>query len=119
MTFIGDNVGLNDPWATGAEVTVDIVGPLGVPYGPLTTYVGMDVDGSWSCHFTLSDDPVFAVGDYTYTARAVGSTTVQGGSFTDADNTPPVVTATSITPSSPDPSRSSQVSRLKEATATS
>jgi hypothetical protein len=50
VTISGDNVGLTDPWAIGAEVTVDIVGPLGYRYGPLSAIVG--VDGSWSCQFT-------------------------------------------------------------------
>jgi hypothetical protein len=74
VTFFGDNEGLTEPWAYGAEVTVDIVGPNGIShYAPLTTHVGMD--GSWSCQFTLSEDPVFAVGEYSYTASAVDPVT--------------------------------------------
>ncbi len=82
VTISGDNVGLAEPWAFGVEVTVEVTGPLGVPYGPLTAYVGMD--GSWSCQFTLPEDPAFAVGEYTYVASATGSSELQTGTFTDA-----------------------------------
>ena len=56
VTISGDNVGLVEPWAIGAEVTVEVAGPLGYEYGPLSAIVGLD--GSWSCQFTLSDDAV-------------------------------------------------------------
>ena len=84
VTVTGDNFGLLDPWAVGAEVTVDVVGPYGYQFEPLTTTVGLD--GSWSVQLTLSDDPVVAVGEYTFTARAAGSFEAQGGSFADAPN---------------------------------
>ena len=96
MTISGDNTGLVEPWAFGAEVTVEIVGPNGIlHYEPLTTYVGMD--GGWSCQFTLSEDPVFAVGQYTYTASAAGSYETQSGTFTDGVKTRLTVTPASAT----------------------
>ena len=36
VTISGDNVGLVEPWAIGAEVTVQVTGPLGYEYGPLS-----------------------------------------------------------------------------------
>jgi hypothetical protein len=91
VTISGDNVGLVEPWAVEAEVTVKVAGPLDVPYGPLAAYVGMD--GTWSCQFTLSDDPVLAVGGYTYVASAAGCLETQSGTFTDANTFAFTVTA--------------------------
>lgn len=95
VTFLGTPDDSLPGWAPGAMVTVVTVGPLGISYPSAPTYIGMD--GSWSCQFTLDEDPVFAVGEYTYTASADDSSATQVGSFTDAVNTR-LIEVTSTTP---------------------
>ncbi len=81
VTILGNNVGLTDPWMPGSTVTVQVVGPYGYQFDSLTTTV--DTLGGWSCWFTLSDNPLVAVGEYTYTASAAGSFETQSGTFSD------------------------------------
>ena len=82
VTFLGSYDESLPGWAPGAMVTVDIVGPLGIPYSAIPTIIGDD--GSWQTTYALPDDPVFAVGEYTYSASASDSSVTQVGSFTDA-----------------------------------
>ena len=81
VTIMGDNSdGLF--YQVGVAVDVVVTGPTVNDHYYCTSEPALE-DGSWSCTVTLSEDPLIAVGYYSYVTMQNGVVIEEGG-FTDA-----------------------------------
>jgi len=81
VTIKGDNSD-GDFYQVGVPVDVVVTGPTVDDHYYCTSEPALE-DGSWSCTVTLSEDPLIAVGYYSYVTMQNG-VVIEEGSFTDA-----------------------------------